>query len=147
MRRTDQWPARIAEEPRPLTVAEAKVIRAVLDYADFDGRDVLVAQISSARVVSRCGCGCATVDLRVGDPIEGRSTAEPIPNEADVIDGDGQPVGGVMVFVTGGLLSMLEVYSNGDEPIDPLPALSSLDLYQRGSSPQAPSEADGVGDA
>ncbi len=87
MRGADRTPPRADQRPRPLTKAERDALRAVLGAADFAGRDSLLAQIPSARVVGRRGCGCATVDLEVdgvGDGDDGL-VATPIPNEATVI--------------------------------------------------------------
>jgi hypothetical protein len=49
--------------PRPLDTQRRAVLVALLDRADFDGRDELLAQVDAAPVVGRCTCGCATVDL------------------------------------------------------------------------------------
>jgi hypothetical protein len=113
-----------------LDPAEREVLRALLDYADFKARDALLAQIDDARVVGRCGCGCATVDLQVESPPVVEALSSPLPNEANVIGTDGEEIGGVLVFVKDGRLSTLEVYSNTEEPIDPLPPTSRLDIYQ-----------------
>src|SRR4051812_48911037 len=55
------------ELPRPLLPEERATLLAVLNYADFEGRDALVEQVDSSRVKWYCGCGCATVNLSV-DP-------------------------------------------------------------------------------
>ncbi|XER99788.1 hypothetical protein HEP87_00730 [Streptomyces sp. S1D4-11] len=75
----------------------------------------LRAQLPHARVVGRCGCGCATVDVGVdhtavppapahGNPVADAWYAEP--EDA-----------GVMVFTKDGYLSLLEIYSASSEPI------------------------------
>jgi hypothetical protein len=106
------------------------MLRALLDHADFDGRDALLAQIDDAQVVGHCPCGCATVDLKVSGQPTSHAGYGPIPNEADVLGADGGTIGGVLAFVKDGRLSMLEVYSFTDEPINPLPPLSQLNIYQ-----------------
>ncbi len=70
-----------AELPRPLLPEERATLLALLNYADFDGRDALLAQVDSARVDWYCGCGCATVTLTLDPaaPSAGR-TYRPIPN-------------------------------------------------------------------
>jgi hypothetical protein len=94
---------------------------AILEHADFDGRDALIAQVDSAQVNSYCSCGCATVDLSVDRTRPAAShPAGPIPNEATVLDADGEPVGGIIVFVDEGYLELLEIYWF-DEPISPFP--------------------------
>lgn len=103
---------------------------ALLGHAEFDGRDGLLEQIDTARVVGRCGCGCATVDLEVTGPPVTEAVSSPLPNEANVIGPDGKEIGGVLVFVKNGKLSTLEVYSYTERPISPLPSVSDLDLYR-----------------
>src|SRR5436309_2398133 len=48
--------------PRPLTDREAEILDFLLT-PDFPGRDALRAQANTAKVVGRCSCGCATIDL------------------------------------------------------------------------------------
>ena len=65
------------------------------------------------RVVSTGTSGSYGTDLP-------RSDAEsPVPVAGDVLDAEGEPVGGLLLFVGDGLLSSLEVYSEAD--VDPLP--------------------------
>ena len=121
------------ELPRPLLPEERATLLALLNYADFKGRDALVAQVDSARVTWYCGCGCATVNLSV-DPAapSARKTYRPIPNEAVVVDPDGETIGGVIVFADGGYLSNLEIFWY-EEPISPFPPLDRLELFKRRS--------------
>jgi hypothetical protein len=75
---------------------------ALLNYADFVGRDA-VEQVDSARADWYCGCGCATVNLSV-DPTapSARKTYRPIPNEAMVVELNGENIGGIIVFADDG---------------------------------------------
>jgi hypothetical protein len=114
-------------EPRPLNAEE----RAVLDLLlapEFPGAAQLRCQVAHMRVVGRCSCGCATVDLEVApgmcEPAPDRGS--PIVSEAEVIDDTGEPRGGVIVFLTAGYLSMLEVYAHSTEPIRTWPPLDRL---------------------
>jgi hypothetical protein len=61
--------------PRPLLREERETLLAILRFADFPGRDALVAQVEWTRVVSYCGCGCATVGLEVDQDTSGTATA------------------------------------------------------------------------
>jgi hypothetical protein len=99
---------------------------ALLNYADFDGRDALLDQADAARVVGFCGCGCATVDLAVDAARSATSVAHPIPNEAVVLDDEGAAIGGVLVFVREGYLASLEVYDFNGVPISPFPSTDRL---------------------
>lgn len=67
-----------------------------------------------------CRCGCGTIDFEATAVDLPRSTASsPVPSEAYVLDDAGQEIGGLLLFLEGGVLSSLEVYSY-DEPL-PLP--------------------------
>lgn len=104
-----------------LSVAERGVLVAVLSYADFAGRESLLVQIDAVRVVGRCDCGCATVDLAVENALTSDAVAYPISNEATVLDARGDAIGGVLVFVRDGYLARLEVYSGAGQTISSFP--------------------------
>jgi hypothetical protein len=115
--------------PRLLLPIEQDTLRALLDRANFPGRDELLAQIESATVVGYCTCPCASIDLDVdrthprGPDVPGRT----IPTQASVLDAAGEEIGGIIVFVDEGYLSALEIFDYG-EPISPLPPLERLEL-------------------
>jgi hypothetical protein len=124
-------PRRAAKSPRPLQPEERAALLALLNNADFEGRDALLAQVDAARVVGFCGCGCATVDLSVASALTTPIVAQHIPNEAVVLGDDGEAIGGVLVFVKDGYLSSLEVYEYGGGPISPFPPVERLNLLSR----------------
>lgn len=121
------------ELPRPLLPEERATLLALLNYADFDGRDVLLEQADTARADWYCGCGCATVNLIV-DPAapSARRTYRPIPNEATVLDVNDEVIGGIVVFADDGYLSNLEIFDYY-EPISPFPPLDRLQLHRKTS--------------
>jgi hypothetical protein len=125
---------RATKSPRLLRPEERATLLALLNYADFDGRDALLAQVDAARVVGFCGCGCATVDISVESEPSTTSVAHPIPNEAVVLDDDGDGIGGVLVFARDGYLAGLEVYDFNGVPISPLPSTDRLRV-RGGSQP------------
>jgi hypothetical protein len=112
---------------------ERATLLALLNYADFDGRDALLEQVDSVRADWYCGCGCATVTLSV-DPAapSARRTYRPIPNWANVVDVNGEVIGGVVVFADDGYLSNLEIFDY-EESISPFPPLERLQLYAKPS--------------
>jgi hypothetical protein len=117
---------RRADLPRPLLDSERVALLAILDAQDFPGRDALRAQAASALVDGYCGCGCASVDLRVDDGApRAVGTPSPIPNGAQVNDAAGEPIGGIIVFLDEGRLSLLEIFAYED-PISPIPPLNRL---------------------
>jgi len=112
---------------RPLTEAQSQVLSSLLAL-DFPGVIELRCQAPSARVVGKCSCGCASVELEVDRELCPPSTAgRPIPAEATVLDRSDNPVGGVMVFLKAGYLSYLEIYSF-DKPIEVFPPLDRLQI-------------------
>ncbi len=102
---------------------------ALLDFAPFEGRDDLRAQIDAALVTGGCGCGCASVDLEVADWAPHAVVREPVvPNRASVLDEQGEPIGGVLIALRDGRLAVLEVYTFGDKPIAAMPPLARLEF-------------------
>jgi hypothetical protein len=114
--------------PRPLEPDELRILTLLLAQ-DFAGADDLRAQLPFVRVVGRCTCGCATVDLEVGH--EGSAPAvrchSPLPSEAQVRDMAGETAGGILIFLEDGWLASLEIYAYGD-PITAWPADDRLSL-------------------
>ena len=122
----------IPVESRPLNADEKRVLDRLLTV-DFPGAPELRAQVRHSTVVGRCECGCATVDLavdRVAAPPALDCPGSPILAEATVLGDDGQPVGGVIAFLDGGYLSMLEIYSH-DAPIREWPSQERLVVDRR----------------
>ena len=105
-------------------------LQALLSGSD-SVRAALRAQIPHARVVGRCGCGCATVDLAVD---RGAVAAAP-PHESPVVSATAHIApyaAGVLVFTEGGYLSGLEIYSVADEPIAEWPEARLLSVDEDG---------------
>jgi hypothetical protein len=83
-------------------------------------------------VRSYCGCGCATVGLEVDRTTPPALDAHnPIPNSAHVFDADGEPIGGILIFLDDGYLDLLEIYWYED-PISPFPKLDRLTILGEG---------------
>jgi hypothetical protein len=114
-------------EWRSPTNAEAACLRAVVSQT----ADHLLSQLDGLRVRPGCPCGCGTLDL---EPAGGRSQNNnfpitPMPGSIDVIDTSGEVVGGIILFVDGGQLSTLEIYSFDDQPLQ-LPPRARLRFGQ-----------------
>jgi hypothetical protein len=103
---------------RPLTTTERALLDALLDH-DFDGAVELRTQARHATASTGCECGCVTIDLHVPDDVPASPAAGTAPVEGTVVDADGEPIGGVLLFVEHGRLAGLQVHSL-DEP-SPLP--------------------------
>lgn len=103
----------MSEFPRDLTPLE----RSVLDFLlsePFSGRDELRSQAAAVQVPGRCQCGCATIDLVVGeDSIPRAPVRSRVPVEATTTAG---PATDVLLHVVEGRLRELEVYRHDGEP-------------------------------
>src|SRR5688572_5728222 len=92
--------------------------------------DRFLAHLSTARVVGRCACGCASIDLAV--------PGEPLPTGglrviADFIYGDDASLCGAFVFERDGWLAGLEVYGLAAESPSSLPELADLRPFPESS--------------
>jgi hypothetical protein len=116
-------------EDRALTKAEYELTRWMLEHGKPHARQFL-SQLERARVVSRCPCGCASVDFH----IEGK----PIPTGGlkilgDFLFGGESDLAGAFVFEQSGVLAGLEVYGlAGDAPRD-LPLANDLRPFEHGA--------------
>jgi len=106
--------------PRPLTSTEQALLEALLAH-DFTGAGALRAQVPATTATPGCTCGCGTLDLHVPGSVPSAGVAGPAPVEGTVQDADGQPIGGVLLFVEDGRLARLDVTSYGDPlPVPPV---------------------------
>lgn len=113
--------------PRALGDREAAVLEWVLSQRFMDA-DRLRAQAASAVATGRCACGCASIHLAVTQtPGLAARTPSPVPAQPQIVGDDGQPVGGVLLFLQDGWLSYLEAYSY-HEPIRRFPSTDRLEL-------------------
>jgi hypothetical protein len=94
-----------------LTDDEEGVLGALL-AVDFPGSKELRQQAKHVRVVGRCDCGCATVDLDVlGGPAAPDADHQPV--EGTFVTGSGDPAPFVLLFVTDGWLKSMPVWDPG----------------------------------
>ena len=112
-------------KPRALTSIEAAVLEALLAQ-DFPGVVELRTQAHEVLAVTGCTCGCGTIDLLPqGANLPRSASPSPTPSEGRVRDADDADQGGILLFLTDGLLASLEVYSY----FDPMP-MPSLDRVE-----------------
>ncbi|MCO7238919.1 hypothetical protein [Aeromicrobium sp. CnD17-E] len=101
---------------RDPTTAERALLDALLSF-DFEGVEALRVQAAGLKVSDGCTCGCGTINLFPSDAHPPLSDARsPVPAEGRVVNGAGEDVGGLLLFLEQGRLSSLEVYSY-DEPL------------------------------
>jgi hypothetical protein len=112
-------------EDRSLTAEEAKLVRWLLEHGTSEAVDFL-PQLNKARVVSRCPCGCPSIDFAIDGREPPREAGIHVLSDYYWDDSAGHGYG-VFVFARGGLLAGLEVWwvdGFGDEC--KLPAIEDL---------------------
>lgn len=112
-------------EDRPLSGQETTLVRWMLEHGEPRVATFL-AQLSDARVVSQCSCGCASVDFAIAG-------VKPPPGNIGVLadfqfrTAEGH-LCGAFLFERAGLLAGLEVYSkDGLSVPSTLPAIETLE--------------------
>jgi hypothetical protein len=112
-------------EDRPLRPQERALVGWLLEHGNPDAAGFLT-QLAQARVVSRCPCGCASIDFSVGGAIPPSGAGMRILSDYVWRADDGAHCG-VFVFACGGLLAGLEVWTaDGMGPVSSLPATEWL---------------------
>lgn len=113
-------------DDRPLTPEEHALTRWLLERGMPEAAGYL-PQLDRARVVARCGCGCASVDFAVGGRRPPSGAALEVLADYQWRDAAGR-LGGVFPFAKDGLLAGLEVWSiDGEAATDRLPSLAVLE--------------------
>lgn len=117
------------ESGRHLTVAERELAAALIACVGGVEAVVLHAQLAVATATRGCDCGCGTIDFVFPGAMPERAPGERtgVVAEGDVVDADGRPVGGLLLFLDAGVLHGLEVWSLLDEPLG-LPPVSQAQV-------------------
>jgi hypothetical protein len=91
----------------------------MIDRVDEPEAAALRAQLDVAQARPGCPCGCGSIDvlLPAGTATRSARTGAGVLVEGDVLDEQGQAIGGLLLFLDDGLLHDLEVWSVGD-PLD-----------------------------
>lgn len=101
---------------RPLSRHEHSLAQWMLEHGEPAGISFL-AQLPSIRVVSRCACGCGSIDFEV----DSRDSPEAgLRVLGDFVIGDSSY--GAFIFERGGVLAGIELYAMATDPPDNLPA-------------------------
>ncbi len=117
----------VGRPQRPADDEIRSVARALLELTEFAGRDALLAQLDGLEYVD----GIATMlDLRViGARPAATGVPSPIPTRPTVIDADGRPVGGLLLWLDdAGYIDRLEFSWYGEERPERLPSPEELVL-------------------
>lgn len=110
---------------RPLTSAELKLAKWMLEHGS-PAAQAFLSQLDIAEISPfKCPCGCASIHFQ----IRGREEAPPgVHILGDFMLVEGGHGGGAFIFENGGLLSGIEVYSDGD-PVTVLPTAEDLRAF------------------
>ena len=101
-------------DERPLTTGEQRLARWMLEHGEPEARAYL-PQLDRVRVVSRCPCGCATIDLQVDGFPQPRGIMRVL---GDYYFEQGGEVSGAFIYESDGGLAGIEVYGlSGDTPL------------------------------
>src|SRR5688572_30118373 len=113
-------------ENRPLSTDERRLTEWLLRNGSGSGASYL-EQLAAARVVSRCGCGCASINFSVGDGgWHSRGSEIEIVSDYHWSDAAGRKFG-IFVFAKRRMLAGFEVWSiDGHAMPTSLPAISEL---------------------
>lgn len=103
--------------PRPLSAKERNLVRWMLQHGE-SGAKTFIPQLDDAVVSGVCGCGCASIDFKIGDSHPDRKKGMTI--LSDHLYGPESNPFGAFVFAYGDTLGGLEVYGF-DETADSLP--------------------------
>ena len=114
------------QEERSLSAEELALVEWLVDHGRPDAHEYR-SQISKLRVVSKCGCGCPSIDFAIG-------TTKKAGGSHIIADGHGKSPDcadvGIILHVREGEISELEVYSATGEPTTfSLPMLDSIVLW------------------
>jgi hypothetical protein len=97
-----------------MTAAERELTRWMLEHGGAPDAERFLEHLDRAHVVSRCPCGCASVDFAVSGEAEPSGGLRVL---GDYVFGDEGTLSGAFVFEQNGVLAGLEVYGMaGDAP-------------------------------
>jgi hypothetical protein len=101
------------------------LVASVIANQHFPGRSELLAQVPALRVV---GGPITFLALAVDGDNAPQSVLDhgPVPGQAWVKSDQGDPIGGLLVWVTGGLISALEYFWVTNEPPTRLPSVNQI---------------------
>lgn len=114
-------------EDRPLSAHETTLVSWMLEHGIAAAAE-FPPQLAEARVVSRCYCGCASVDFAVNGVVPPSGNAIGILADFEYRTAEGH-LNGAFVFERTGLLAGLEVWSiDGLSTPTSLPTVEQLQL-------------------
>ena len=120
-------------ESRSLTAKEQRLLELLLAHGTTEAKPYL-DQLPLVTVASRCGCGCPTISLAVGNRAASPRSGTVILSEAGGVSPEGVSFG-IILHGREGLLSELEFYPVDGEGVFSIPDLDKIEFYTGGASP------------
>jgi hypothetical protein len=111
---------------RPLTKPERELAQWMLEHGNPQAAGYL-SQLDLAEVVSRCPCGCASIDFEVAGLPKPSGGLQIL---GDYVFGEGAEVAGAFVFEKAGVLAGIEVYGMAGDAPKTLPDPAELRPFQ-----------------
>ncbi len=96
-------------ENRPLTEAESELVGWLLQHGTDEGR-ALLPQLQTARVVSRCSCGCASVEFSVDGRVASSKSGMSVLSDYRWVSSEGY-LFGAFTYAREGILSGIDLWS------------------------------------
>jgi hypothetical protein len=96
-------------ENRPLTQEEAALVKWLLEHGTDEAR-ALLPQLDRARVVSRCSCGCTSVDFSIDGKVTSPKSGMSVVSDYRWNSPEGY-LFGVFAYAREGLLSGIDLWS------------------------------------
>jgi hypothetical protein len=129
-------------DDRPLTEQEQALVRWLLEHGE-EHATAFVPQLSDARVVARCTCGCASVDFAIAGQRAPTNGGMDVLSDYGWRDAGGHFFG-AFVFARGGFLAGLDLWSiDGQATATRLPEPSELTPIEKPETPMRCSEPGG----
>ena len=120
-------PSREIDDVRPMTAAERELTRWMLEHAGAPDVERFLAHLERAHVISRCPCGCASVNFAVSGEAEPTGGLRVL---GDYVFGNDETMSGAFVFEQAGVLAGLEVYGLGGDAPRTLPHPDELRPFE-----------------
>ncbi len=124
-------PSREIDDVRPMSPAERELTRWMLDHSGAPDVERFLAHLERAHVISRCPCGCASVNFSVSGEAEPTGGLRVL---GDYVFGDEETMSGAFVFEQNGVLAGLEVYGLGGDAPRTLPHPEELRPFRPGTA-------------
>ncbi len=120
-------------EDRPLSAKETELVRWALEHG-LPEADSYLPQIDKLRVISRCGCGCASIEFSFDGILPDYSTGLEVLSD-HLWGTGGTDLCGIFVFARNKKLAGLEVWSvDGQVTPTKLPNVEDLRDYSQEKS-------------